>query len=598
MSTSAVSTSTNFSEHLIHIKLSIKGLSSLPFWGTNQEVLEKELAALTVEQTAQLLESLCADLASDPEALTTLERLAPLVRHKNLNGLEKLKEAKLLFQQARYAIESKSSLSNPLKDVLLDIFYAFISAIEALITAFGIGTICQPTESEIQGSFKAQQMIMLLQFFAMITTMLLPLLGVEQGAYIIGGTFLGISALSVLYPYIRPMPVFLTSIAKHWNKEIRTGKVVPEARPEKVKEMRDILARGNHVMLKGLSRTGKTFTARELAQAVERGDFPEFEGYQFFYINTADLINQGASFMGGGNEALKKISDAMGRHRNKIVLVIDEIHNACKKSENVAGQLLTYLDQGGLFPHVIGITTDAEYAAVIQNSPFDNRFEKVTICNTEVDETMQVLADTVLKSSAQPIVKGDVFMHLWERTKDKPQPYTAERFLGKAISLAAANQPTPAQKQMMRLEKQLKATAAKGAASTGAKAVSLTDLEKELTRIQGVVKKEALVQGELIRAKALFVQLRAKKDKEILKVHTLVTEERATVYPTHFGVYKLALLLHDFLEKAVLAKIEHLSQKLGIQTIVDASLLDKVLVAETPPVARVASTVAAGLPFH
>ena len=143
------------------------------------------------------------------------------------------------------------------------------------------------------------------------------------------------------------------------------------------------------------------------AQAVERGDYPELKGKKVFYINTTALIGErnGPSVFTGGS-VLKRISDAMGVNRKDIILVLDEIHNACKENSKAADQLKTYIDEGGDFPHVIGITTDEEYESYVKkNTAFSLRFDPVKIQNTSEDETLKILSDTLLQSSVKPLLE-------------------------------------------------------------------------------------------------------------------------------------------------------------------------------------------------
>src|SRR5205085_1295374 len=151
---------------------------------------------------------------------------------------------------------------------------------------------------------------------------------------------------------IKPKTTHLPANAENWTKQVQNGGFVAQGRKESLDEIANIIKMNRHAILVGPSRVGKSLTAKAFAQAVERGDYPELKGKVVFRINTTDIVGQKASFLGGGNNILNKISAAMGRHRDDIILVLDEIHMACKNNEKIADQLKTFLDEAGEFPHV------------------------------------------------------------------------------------------------------------------------------------------------------------------------------------------------------------------------------------------------------
>ena len=56
-----------------------------------------------------------------------------------------------------------------------------------------------------------------------------------------------------------------------------------------------------------------------------------------FYINTATICNLKEGYtQTGASMVLNHICKQMGRHANKIIIVFDEIHNACKETSNLA----------------------------------------------------------------------------------------------------------------------------------------------------------------------------------------------------------------------------------------------------------------------
>ena len=313
-----------------------------------------------------------------------------------------LQEALDRFEEAEYYLQmTGKAASQGAGARLSSILDGIISLLESIITAFGIGDFFKPAESDIHADFKSQKIMMLLSLFSMISAMIIPLLGAAFPSMLIGGILLSIAALSIIWPYIKPIASHLPANAENWTRQVQKGGIAAQGRKESLDDIAGILKMNRHAILVGPSRIGKSLTAKAFALAVERGDYPELKGKIVFRINTSDLVGQKASFLGGGNNILKKISEAMGRHRRQIILVLDEIHMACKNNEKIADQLKTFLDDGGEFPHVIGITTEEEYEEHVKdNNAFSLRFDKVEIKSTSQDETLKILGDTLLKSSS------------------------------------------------------------------------------------------------------------------------------------------------------------------------------------------------------
>ena len=181
------------------------------------------------------------------------------------------------------------------------------------------------------------------------------------------------------------MPKVLMTGVNNWTQEVRNGTIVYSGRKESLDEIAAIIKRNRHPILIGPSRTGKSATAKAFAKAIERGDYPELKGMSVFYINTATICNFKEGYtQTGASMVLNHICKQMGRHADKIIIVFDEIHNACKETSNLAEILKPYLDEHGRLPHIIGITTEQEYNTnVKRNVAFSNRFDKVDIKNTE-----------------------------------------------------------------------------------------------------------------------------------------------------------------------------------------------------------------------
>lgn len=490
-----------------------------------------------------------------------------------------LEEAKSMFEQAKYYLQMTEGNTSPsIRARIASILNGIIAVIESIITAFGIADFFKPAESNIHADFKSQKIMTLLHLFSTITALLLPILGATTGSLIVGGTLLCISALSIIWRFVKPRTTHLPANAENWTKQIQNGECVAQGRKESINEIADIIKMNRHAILVGPSRVGKSLTAKAFAQAIERGDYPGLKGKVVFRINTADVVDQQASFLGGGNNILNKISSAMGRHRNDIILVLDEIHMACKDNAKIADQLKTFLDVAGAFPHVIGITTEEEYNNHVRNnSAFALRFDKVKIKSTDKDETLRILADTVLRSRSKPLIKDGALEHIYEKSCEDInhlQPEASLKLLKRCINRTEKTQKSPTEKKKVKNSNQIHALRSMAAASRGSveqeSGKNIANLKEERNKLKKSIDVEHKNIDKLFKSKELLDRVTKEIYTSVQKISTFTPNSE------NEKQLKIFLLLHGFLRKFWEFHIEDSAKKLKINLVIDKELIDKV----------------------
>lgn len=387
------------------------------FWPDRQ--LVQQLKTIDAVELKKLLNQFLAEAVRDHQIgdpVRFLDRLAQILPLEKIAVGDALKEAKMLFEEAKLYLDSMAPHPSPtIRERLSAILEGLMAVLDSLITVFGITEFFKPAQNEMHAGEKAQKIFMLVSLFSMVTGVLLPTLGAATGGAIIGGIFLTFTALSLIWPKIKPLPKALPVNAENWTEEVRRGKCFAEGRKEALDQVANILKAKRHVLLVGPSRVGKSLTVKAFARAIERGEYPELKGKLVFRLNTTDLIGYKPSLLGGNKgEILDKISASMGRHRNDIILVLDEGHMACKNGETLADKLKTLVEEGGEFPAVILITTDEEYKHVKENNAFSLRFDKVDIKSTSREETLSILALNLLRMPSKPLIEAGAhrFTHL------------------------------------------------------------------------------------------------------------------------------------------------------------------------------------------
>jgi ABC-type dipeptide/oligopeptide/nickel transport system ATPase component len=567
----------------------LKKVNSSYFFKPDNSLVRQLKVVDPVELTNVLkcffLEMISEEQITDP--VKFLDRLATIIPLAKLQEVVKgdmgdaLEQAKGMFQEAKFYLEmTQRNISPGIRARISSILDGLVSVVECIITTFGVGALFKPAESDMDASFKTQQIMMLFSMFGMISTMILPLLGFSTGALVIGGILLSIAAISVVWPFIKPMPFHLPANAENLTKQAQNGCFVAQGRKKSLDEIADILKMNRHAILVGPSRVGKSLTARAFAQAVERGDYPELKGKVVFRINTADIIDPPTS--PGASSMLNKIREAMGRHRGNIILVFDEIHMACKHKEKIADQLKTLLDEGGEFPHVIGITTKEEYEHVKNNNAFALRFDKVDIDNTSPDETMRILGDTVLKSHPKPLIKEGAFDYIYDKScegENAPQPTASLKLLKRCITRTEKTQISPTGRKIIEVSNKILSLRSQAAASRGRKKeanVQIAQLEKQLKELQGALSVEQKNLNKLFKSKDLLDRVTQETYSFVLKIATIAQKKLNTNSEKQL---KLFILLHEFLGRSLESHIEKTAKALGVRAVIDKNLIDEVATA-------------------
>merc|ERR1712137_1130608 len=118
-------------------------------------------------------------------------------------------------------------------------------------------------------------------------------------------------------------------------------------------------------------------------------------------LRTLDMgsLVAGAKYRGEFEERLRAVLDEVKSAQGKLVLFVDEIHLVLGAGKtdgpmDAANLLKPMLARGEL--RMIGATTNDEYRKYIEkDSAFERRFQKVTICEPNVENTVSMLRGLV-----------------------------------------------------------------------------------------------------------------------------------------------------------------------------------------------------------
>jgi len=547
--------------------------------------LKKELSNTAYQDLTKALEAFLPELLDIKDPLQFLDKLADAlpegaVTESDQESIQKiLEESKENFEEAKSYFEMHHHPMAPhVRAHLSNIFDAIITVIDSIIKSFGIADFFKPAESDLHSDIRAQKLFMLISLFSMLAGILTPLIGARDMACVIGGSLLTMTALSLIWPKIRPKPSRLPMHAANLSKAVKNTNYVAGVNKGRLDQIARILGSNSHVLLKGPSRVGKTMTARALAQAIESGELPELKGMKVFHLNTTTLANNQSSFLGGGNDSVPKLANAMSPHQDSCILVLDEFHGACMGEHQYAEELKPDLDQGGDLRHVIAITTHDEYVKHIKdNKALANRFQIVEIDATDEQQTLDILQQLSAEDPQQPIVARGALQHIYQVSggSEQVQPYAARRILEACMtrvrnSTVLAKEETR-QNNQDELERTGRLLQTVKEEETQKLRTRIEELKAENARLVQEIADEKIRLEKLFKATKLLHRLRKQKYALIAKIQKLA--DKALIHGKHQLMhYALLQMMDPILE----TYLDRESEALGVDVMINERLVKKV----------------------
>src|SRR6187431_161068 len=232
----------------------------------------------------------------------------------------------------------------------------------------------------------------------------------------------------------------LDQFGRNLTKQAQEGKLDPVVgRQTEIERLMQILSRRtkNNPVLIGEPGVGKTAVVEGLASRIAANQVPELlKNKQIYTLDLAALV-AGSKYRGEFEERLKKVMKEITQ-RGDIVLFIDELHNlvgagAAEGAIDAASILKPALARGEL--QTVGATTLDEYRKYLErDSALERRFQKITVDQPSVEETVQILKG--LRDRYEAHHKINITEEALEAAAELADRYISDRFLpDKAIDL-------------------------------------------------------------------------------------------------------------------------------------------------------------------
>jgi ATP-dependent Clp protease ATP-binding subunit ClpC len=183
----------------------------------------------------------------------------------------------------------------------------------------------------------------------------------------------------------------LTQLAKEGQLDPVIG------RDAEILRVMEVLVRKtkNNPVLIGEPGVGKTAIVEGLAQRISQGKVPEpLLNKRVIALDMGSLL-AGSKYRGEFEERLKTVMDEIVKHKDEIVLFIDEMHTivgagAAEGAIDAANLMKPALSRGEL--HAVGATTLDEYREHVEKDPaLERRFQPVYVDEPNAGATLEIL---------------------------------------------------------------------------------------------------------------------------------------------------------------------------------------------------------------
>lgn len=594
-------TSTNSEKHSFSVDNSKKdsqsditaALKHQPGWFT-KDPLKAECEHIDSTTLAKALSDHFSELiAEGADPLKAAEKLADRLPMEELqkavcgNEKEALEQANEMLLQAQYYLKHcDQNLSPSLRMRLGNVIDGMLNLGETLLKILGAADFFAPSQNKWDDQAKMQKLMMLIMLFGGLSAFLVPMVG-SSATPILGGSFLVVTVLSLLYPKIAPKPRSLPH-AENLTQKFHKGQMADMTMSKGRQDVLDQMANGlvknlepghtvKHPLLIGKSGVGKSQSIEALVQAIESGEYPALKGKTVFCINTPDLQEKGDILAG---DPLVEIEKAIGRHKGNLILVFDEIHVACKKGNETLGERLKKrLDPNGGFPLIVGITTAEEYTKYTQtNTAFTRRFNPITVNDTDQAMTEEILGRAFLQMGKTSLRTNEALTQIYQKTAKHEwrQPLASRQILKDCIELTSDRQQSELAERVEGLYSEKAALCALGASSSlqfTKISTQIAQIEKEIEDLQTQIQEEKKELANLFHMKEKMNDVKHRNYRAVVK-----TQNCSKKVLSH--ELNMMMLLTSYVSPAIESYITEQAEKRKMQVKIDEKVIDQAVKAQ------------------
>lgn len=369
----------------------------------------------------------------------------------------------------------------------------------------------------------------------------------------------GITPIPAATGKSKKKPTLLESFSINLNTLALESKLKPViGRQVEIIRTLEILGRKekNNPILVGEPGTGKTSIAEGIALAIVNKQVPvSFYNKIIFNLDINSIVS-GTKYRGEFEERMKLILSELKKNPNYIVF-IDEFHTAIGAGNGERGLDLANIIKPALARgefQCIGATTFEEYKQIEKDGAFDRRFQKVTIEEPTVEETIKIL--TMVKPIYEAYHNLTYSTEAIEECVKLADRYISNRMFpdkafdlldesGSKVKLKAIRTPSKKELQLEQLEKDLEV--AKGKAEykkCSELKVKIDKLKPEVADILSKSKLEVTIRDVKDTLSSITgIPLAEINKSEVERLQTLEVSLKSTVIGQDEAIKKIAFRL-------------------------------------------------------
>ena len=313
--------------------------------------------------------------------------------------------AKTLAEQAQLYLSKAHHHQNNIEPWHRQLINSLTKIGLSILSLLGLEEVCLHPASSNEIRKKVQRLSDLANIFYLLTTALVPIVGVAVGGVLVTAAFAIVLIISLLNPFFQKAPLF-TPYSENWSKKIKENTLpIQYAKKSCLQAIAQAMSPHGqtHPLLIGRTNEEKFNIALAFAHSVTKGEFPELIGKEIIYVKTADLI---ASERSSSEEpdSIAKLEQIIEPFQKNTILLLDDIHLLTQpENSQCLRHFLHFLQthkRDSLFICAFTTKGEADQHALWHQQDLAKFLLPISTLNTDEKETVEILQRYLLENEA------------------------------------------------------------------------------------------------------------------------------------------------------------------------------------------------------
>ena len=360
----------------------------------------------------------------------SLEQIQALVHDKFPECHDPIEQAKRLLSQAFYFLKMTESHQKKEKEPWHErLAKSFITAIESLLSILGTEGFFAPPRSEKETTCRFQKLVDLSNLLYVISSALVPILGVMLGGVLVSAALFSMIALSLVYPSYQKKSTLLPEV-DCWSRRVEESSLPLRYGKRALLDqlMHQLSSSSPYALLFCRSTEEKISLAQALSRHIRSDDASSLHNRQILYLNLADVTCSS----GGDEELLHKIEYLNALAGDPPLLILDHINVDSTLFERLRSQLFKNKTP---LPLLLLPLLPSQTTHQISFDPFKPLFAS----DPDEKELLTIMRAYALQTHPEIPLSNEFFLELMRKKPDEPsslkiEPLTSLNLLSQKFS--------------------------------------------------------------------------------------------------------------------------------------------------------------------